>query len=490
VKQDLPANALDRYRGCLLGLAVGDAVGTTLEFAAPGAFHPIDDMIGGGPFDLEPGQWTDDTSMALCLAESLMDRAGFDARDQMERYVRWWREGYLSSNGSCFDIGATVRAALERYERTGEPFAGSDHPRAAGNGSIMRLAPVVLYFAPRHEAALHWAAESSRTTHAARAAVDACRLLADRLLAALDGGTKEDVLFRPFRTVTGRPLVPEIQALADGAWRDKPRTAIHGGGYVVECLEAALWCMHRTDSFRDAVLMAANLGDDADTTAAVCGQLAGAYYGASGIPEEWIEKLAMRDRITHLAERLAAADPLPFTRCYWADPGRLLAGAYPGDRDLNRTRNKIRGLLRLGIRAVVNLMEADETDHSGNPFRPYDTVVATEAQALGLGINIPCLRSPIPDMGVPTLQHLGEILHTLDDLIATTGPTYVHCWGGRGRTGLVVGAYLIRHGHARADDFVQRIAALRAFDAGGHASPETPQQIDCVREFAAAGPYP
>ncbi|MBT5535424.1 ADP-ribosylglycohydrolase family protein, partial [Candidatus Poribacteria bacterium] len=108
----------DRYIGCLLGLAVGDALGITLEFTTPGKFDPIDDMVGGGPFSLKPGQWTDDTSMALCLAESLIERKGFDATDQMQRYVQWWREGHLSSTGRCFDIGGTVSGSLSRFQRT------------------------------------------------------------------------------------------------------------------------------------------------------------------------------------------------------------------------------------------------------------------------------------------------------------------------------------------------------------------------------------
>src|SRR3954468_6989798 len=123
----------------LVGLAVGDALGTTAEFTAKGSVRPIDDMVGGGPFGLEAGQWTDDTSMALCLAESLIERRGFDPVDQLERYVRWWREGHLSSTGACFDIGGTVRAALVRFVATGRADSGSTDPRSAGNGSIMRL---------------------------------------------------------------------------------------------------------------------------------------------------------------------------------------------------------------------------------------------------------------------------------------------------------------------------------------------------------------
>src|SRR5262249_31546545 len=158
---------IERYRGSLLGLAAGDALGTTLEFRRPGSFSPIDDIVGGGPFGLRPGEWTDDTSMALCLAESLVECRGFDPIDQLRRYVRWYREGYLSSRGGCFDIGVAVAAAPRRLEETGEPYCGSTDPHTAGNGSIMRLAPLPLFFAGDPREAILRAADSSRTTHGA-----------------------------------------------------------------------------------------------------------------------------------------------------------------------------------------------------------------------------------------------------------------------------------------------------------------------------------
>jgi ADP-ribosyl-[dinitrogen reductase] hydrolase len=113
---------LSRYRGCLRGLAAGDALGTTLEFRSPGTFEPITDMIGGGPFGLKAGEWTDDTAMALCLAESLVENQGFDPVDQLERFTLWYRNGHLSSTGICFDIGNAVRQALLRFEKTREPY--------------------------------------------------------------------------------------------------------------------------------------------------------------------------------------------------------------------------------------------------------------------------------------------------------------------------------------------------------------------------------
>ena len=175
--------------------------GTTLEFRLPGTFEPIDDIVGGGPFGLEPGQWTDGTSMALCLADSLIECGGFDAADQMRRYLRWYEEGHLSSTGTCFAVGSTTLTALMRFRRTGDPFAGSEDPRSAGNGSLMRLAPVPMVFAANPREAVDRAAESSRTTHGALEAVDACRYFAGLLVSAVHGAEKE----RCFNPTTAPP---------------------------------------------------------------------------------------------------------------------------------------------------------------------------------------------------------------------------------------------------------------------------------------------
>ena len=291
----------DRFRGCLLGLAIGDAVGTALEFSTHGTFEPITDMVGGGPYQLQPGQWTDDTSMALCLATSLVETGTFDPADQMARYCLWVDSGYLSSTGTCFDIGRTVADALAKFRRTGNPFAGSTDSRTAGNGSIMRLAPVPMFCFPDLDACLEYAAESSRTTHGAPDCVDACRLLAGILYRALAGRDKDEVLLAERDTFSG---APGIAAIARGDYLGKSDHQIRGSGYVVQSLEAALWCVAATNDFQSAILRAANLGDDADTTAAVCGQVAGALYGASAIPPHWLDRLAMRQEITRLADRL------------------------------------------------------------------------------------------------------------------------------------------------------------------------------------------
>lgn len=296
---------LDRARGALLGLAAGDAVGTTVEFKPRGSFAPLTDMVGGGPFRLLSGQWTDDTSMALCLTASLLDN-GFDLHDQMQRYVRWHDEGYLSSNGRCFDIGIATSSALERFRRTGNPAAGSRSPDSAGNGSIMRLAPVPIHYLDTPELAIERSAAQSTTTHRAPECLGACRLLAEVLVRALQGKSKDEVLAPSQQTgLTSSAL----QSIAKGDYKTKAEDQIKGSGYVVQSLEAALWCFWQTDSFEACVLRAANLGDDADTTAAVAGQLAGAFYGESGIPEKWLGTLAMARDIGQWAEQLVLQKP-------------------------------------------------------------------------------------------------------------------------------------------------------------------------------------
>ena len=298
----------NRYRGCLIGLAAGDALGTTLEFKRPGTFKPINDIVGGGPFGLKAGEWTDDTSMALCLAESLIERGGFDPVDQLKRYVRWYREGYLSSTGRCFDIGGTTRTALLRFEKTGEPNCGPTDESSAGNGSIMRLAPVPLFYSERATEAIEKSGESSRTTHGTLVAVDACRYLGGLIVGAVNGVAKEELLSEHFSPVEGywdkRPLAKDIEKIASGSFKRKSPPEIKGTGYVVRSLEAALWAFYHSSSFKEGCLKAVNLGDDADTTGAVYGQLAGAYYGEKAIPDDWQSKLALRELIESYADRL------------------------------------------------------------------------------------------------------------------------------------------------------------------------------------------
>jgi ADP-ribosylglycohydrolase len=299
---------LERFRGCLLGLAAGDALGATTQFYPPGTFEQLSDIIGGGSFHLKPGQWTDDTSMALCLATSLVETGRFDPLDQMQRYWRWYSEGYLSSKSYAFDIGGATRASLERFHHTGDPFSGKADPQSAGNGSLMRLAPVSLFYATQPEVAIEKAGESSYTTHGACQAADACRYFAGLLVGVLQGVSKEELLSTSYSPIPGYwqeySLHPEIAAIAKGSFKSKEPPEIYNGGYVVPALEAALWAFNRSTDFRSGALLAANLGDDADTVAAIYGQIAGAFYGVESIPAGWREKLSRLETIEELAARL------------------------------------------------------------------------------------------------------------------------------------------------------------------------------------------
>jgi ADP-ribosyl-[dinitrogen reductase] hydrolase len=291
----------DRAVGALVGLAVGDAIGTTLEFSRRDAQPALTDMVGGGPFRLQPGEWTDDTAMALALADSLAADPDLDEADLMSRFVDWQRSGSYSCTGRCFDIGVTTRQALSRFRASGNPVAGSTDQMSAGNGSLMRLSPVAIRHWSEPESLASIAARQSATTHAAAEAVSACVGFAGILADAIAGKSRDQVLSP--RTLD---LAPAVRNALAGSWRGKHRDQVKSSGYVIHSLETALWCVARTGDFASAVLLAANLADDADTTAAITGQLAGALYGFSSIPPAWRAKLAWHDRLEAAARALLA----------------------------------------------------------------------------------------------------------------------------------------------------------------------------------------
>ncbi|MDX1448714.1 MAG: ADP-ribosylglycohydrolase family protein [Acidimicrobiia bacterium] len=304
----------DRAVGCLLGLAVGDALGAAVEFQPPGTFPPVTGMRDGGPHGLAAGEWTDDTAMALALADSILT-VGWDPADQARRYLAWWEDGRYSVTGTCFDIGSTTAESLARFRAHPDPavsgLAGRDR---AGNGSIMRLAPVAIAAQKRYPDDLaglaHLCVESSAPTHRAPQAVSACVVLGVVLAGLLSGETRSAVLDPGWVAWDRLPfdLDPEVAEVVAGSHRDRRPPEIVGSGYAVRSLEAALWAFGNAADFADAVLTAVNLGDDADTTGAVCGQIAGACWGASAIPSEWRAQLAWADRIEGVASGLAAAD--------------------------------------------------------------------------------------------------------------------------------------------------------------------------------------
>jgi ADP-ribosyl-[dinitrogen reductase] hydrolase len=475
-------SSLDRAIGALLGLAVGDAVGTTVEFRAPGSFAPITDMVGGGPFRLLAGEWTDDTSMALCLAESILDRGEMDHADQLRRYLLWKDEGYLASNGRCFDIGITTRSQLERFRRTGQAVDPSPDAEAAANGSLMRLAGVPIRWYDEADVASRMSAESSLTTHPAQRPVDCCRVLGAMVSALIAGDSFVEVVAPAFWK--WGELHPQVAAVVAGSWSLKEPPEIRGTGYCVHALEAALWAVGGADSFSDAVLRAANLGDDADTTAAIAGQLAGARWGASAIPMAWRTKIVGGVRITSLAQNLFAAgggdtparwmaDDL--VHAWWVDPGRLLAGEYPGHATETRTREKLEVLADAGIRTFVDLTtEADR-------LAPYGAVMQSVARSRRLDLRR--VSFPIPDLGVVSDDDY-DLATSLIDEGLKRGGVYVHCWGGVGRTGTVIGCVLVDQG-ASYEDAIARMTHLRRDSRkAGRGAPEMEVQHDVVRRRA------
>jgi ADP-ribosylglycohydrolase len=499
-----------RRVGALLGLAVGDALGAAVEFKAPGTFPIVSGYRDGGPHGLGPGEWTDDTSMALALADSL--RLGtWDVSDQASRYLDWWRNGAYSVNGRCFDIGIATRSALARIAAGAPATAGGDDAdSSSGNGSIMRLAPVpmrYLHLFPDDTVTLaRYAAESSTPTHRSPKCLSACRYLALILAGLMHGLPREEVLSPNWSLLralhAAEPLEPSILHVAEGSFRRNAPPVIRGSGYVVESLEAALWAFHGAATFRDAVLAAVNLGHDADTTGAICGQLAGAYFGKEGIPADLLDGLARREMIEELGLSLGAttqgariADGTralrfqladgskpPAPRCYWVVPNRFLAGAYPGHPDRAAHAERISRLWSSGVRSFVSLMEEHETNNTGKAFKAY----ADEVRALAGrdGAEAHCRRFAIRDISVPSVVLMREVLDFVDTELAANRGVYVHCFGGIGRTGTVVGCWLIRHGFATPGDVETVLARLRCTDAerASRRSPETEEQ----RQFVAS----
>jgi ADP-ribosylglycohydrolase len=501
----------NRQRGCLIGLAVGDALGAAVEFKSPGSFELVTGYRDGGPHGLDPGEWTDDTSMALALADSIA-QVDWDLNDQARRYISWWRDGAYSVNGRCFDIGNTTAAALHRFQKNEVATKSGDRSsHASGNGSIMRLAPVPIryldYFPNRIEQLAIFAAESSLPTHASPQCVSACRYMSLVLAGLMHGLNRDQVLSAAWEPLAQlkkiEPLHPEVEEVAAGSFRKLQPPAIKGSGYVIKSLEAALWAFHDSKDFSEAVLKAVNLGDDADTTGAICGQLAGAYWGESGIPQQWLDGLAKKEMIEQAMTGLLGGTPAttgnpkskpsltipranpPTIRSYWVVEGKFLAGAYPGSPDENKHRQRIEELWSAGIRTFINLVEEDETNNSGKSFHRYDDVLRELAS--DAAETVAHLRFPVRDLSVPTIDGMRSILDAVDLALAANRPVYIHCFGGIGRTGTAVCCWLLRHGLAKPREVFQTLHDLRQADhqTKGRKAPETSEQIAFVNDWAA-----
>jgi ADP-ribosyl-[dinitrogen reductase] hydrolase len=320
-----------RCRGALLGLALGDALGTTLEFSTLDVVkaNPLTDIRGGGPFNLLPGQWTDDTSLALCLAQSMIKCGGLsDPHDQLDTYLRWNDEAHLSSNGRRFDIGKATIAALEGW-RSEHKICGTGSNRGS-NGSLMRLAPAAIAALAKTDlkSAADMCASTSITTHDHPKANDACWYYGALLVRALRGAPKSELL-APYQVLihaggactespeshgadahgsARRGLTREIGAVAAGSYlgASAPTDPEHRFGSAPSALNAALWAFANSTTFEAGALMVANLGGDADTTAAIYGMLAGAFYGEGALPAHWTARVWFHPLLVAAADALSA----------------------------------------------------------------------------------------------------------------------------------------------------------------------------------------
>jgi ADP-ribosylglycohydrolase len=294
----------ERFQGALMGLAVGDALAVHTQFRKPGSFAAVGDLLGGGPFDLPRGAWTDDTAMALLLAESLLEQEGFDAQDQVERFARWQREGYGSATGQCVGIAANVARALATAQYKRKPFAGSHDPEQLDKEGLSRVAPVVMYYFADAAVAVARAVEATRITAQAPMVLDCVRLLAAMLHQSLAGRDKPAILRPPRDTWFKSNTRLEVLAVYEGSYTRRSPPEITGGGHIVQALEAALWAFHSSDTFREGALLAANLGHDSDVVTATYGALAGSHYGVSAIPGIWRNSLIKQEVVRDTADRV------------------------------------------------------------------------------------------------------------------------------------------------------------------------------------------
>ena len=276
-------NTQSRAIASLLGLAIGDALGAPVEFKSPGEFEPVTDYRHSHVWNIPPGYWTDDTSMALCLADSIIARDTVDAKDLLERFGRWYTQGENSSTGTCFDIGTTTRTNIQAFQTSGVTKAPDLHYQS-GNGGIMRLAPVAIRWWHNITCAAQMAVLQSQTTHGSAE----CASCASELATLLT------------RAIQGQPVKVELTRMLANV----PDSQISNSGRAMDTLMAAKWCVANTSTFEQAVLRAVNLGGDADTIGAVTGQLAGACYGTEQIPERWMRGLFNVTHITEIARQL------------------------------------------------------------------------------------------------------------------------------------------------------------------------------------------
>ena len=300
----------DRYQGLVLGLALGDALAAPVQYRKAGTFTPLADLLGGGPYDLPRGAWSDDTAIAMILAASLLSEQGFVATDFMGKLHEWQRLGIGSATGHCVGISAGTAKAIAQAKWSGKPYAGSHDPSIADAEPLVRVGGAAAYSLADPARAIELAVDVVRTTHQAPVVLDAARYFAALVIGALQGATRTELTAPFFSPIEGlwtqSPLKPEIAAIAAGTWNTASYMPT-ADGHVVNALKLAIWALSRGDDYKSCVLKAVNLGSHADVHGALTGQLAGAVFGAQSLPAHWVAALLERAKITATADSLLAA---------------------------------------------------------------------------------------------------------------------------------------------------------------------------------------
>jgi ADP-ribosyl-[dinitrogen reductase] hydrolase len=299
----------------LMGVCVGDALGVPVEFTSRGERmkNPVTGMIGYGSYNQPPGTWSDDSSLTLCLADSLC--GGYDVNAIAQSFCRWYEEAFWTARGEVFDIGHTTGIAIWNLQQGVSPIeAGVKDERSNGNGSLMRILPLAYYHKTLDlDSLIQRVHEVSCITHAHVRSQIACGIYISIAVGLLEGLAPQSAYIQGLERVRQiyaepkyNPEAKHFQTILSGEIDTLPINAIQSSGYVIHTLEAALWCFLTSSSYADAVIKAVNLGEDTDTVAAVTGGLAGIYYGIENIPAEWIDLIARKDDIVDLATRLEA----------------------------------------------------------------------------------------------------------------------------------------------------------------------------------------
>ena len=301
-------------KAALFGLAVGDALGVPVEFKSRQTIgvNPVTDMIGYGTYNLPAGTWSDDSSLAFCLAEALTQ--GFDLQVIGQNFVKWKNENYWTPRGHVFDIGVATRQAISRLANGESPeLAGGFDETDNGNGSLMRILPLLFYLHDKPiDERYDITGKVSSITHGHIRAVIACFYYLEFAKQIFEGKDKFEI-YRDLQTEISDHLISlainpteisKFDRLLKSDISKLDEAEIQSSGYVLHTLEASIWCLLTTDNYKEAVLKAVNLGDDTDTTGAVTGGLAGLLYGFDNIPEAWLQQIAKYKDIEDLAKRL------------------------------------------------------------------------------------------------------------------------------------------------------------------------------------------